>query len=267
VQAARAEVAEGNTNGPEKMSALAEGHEVMKAWKNDGVVVTAQVILPVPMKQMSGKSRGAEEGVFVCLGRAVLTRQIDESVMLSKTEAVEKVEGWEASGSGLVMTAILRLKVEVAVEVAVTMVVAVVVERLEEAAAAAGKAVMAELEALKEEGRTSLGKVVVGILDAEVKGEDAGAVLSGGAEVASHLTKAAAAAGDCPTVAVQAEGCRMVGVEGVVWRMVVGAGVLRVGEVGARDLSSKTLEFWDRGVQAVQLSKSSMTSPKKRPSH
>jgi hypothetical protein len=74
VQAARAEVAEGNTNGPEKRCALVEGHEVMKAWRNDGVVVTAQVILPVPTKQMSEKSRGAEEGVFVCSERVVLTR-------------------------------------------------------------------------------------------------------------------------------------------------------------------------------------------------
>ena len=184
--------------------------------------------------------------------------------MLSKMEAVEKVEGWEANGSGLVMTANLRLKMEVAVEVAVTMMAAVVVERLE-VAAAAGKVVMAELEALKEEGRTSLGRVVVGILDAEMKGEDVGVVLSGGAEVVSHLTKAAAA--DFQTVAVQAEGCRMVGVVGVVWRTVVEAGVLRVGEVGARDLSSKPLEFWGRVVQAVRLSKSSMTSPKKRPFH
>jgi hypothetical protein len=163
VQAARAEVAEGNINGPEKRSALAEGHEVMRVWKNDGVVVTAQVMLPVPTKQMSEKSRGAEEGVFVCLERAVLTRQIDESVMLSKTEAVEKVEGWEASGSVLVMTATLRLKAEVEVEVAVTRVAVVVVERL---VAVAGKAVMAELEALKEGGRTSSGKLVVGILGA-----------------------------------------------------------------------------------------------------
>jgi hypothetical protein len=99
----------------------------MKAWKNDGVVVTAQVMLPVPTKQMSEKSRGAEEGVFVCLRRAVLTRQIDESVMLLKTEGVEKVEGWEASRSVLVMTATLRLKAEMAVEVAVTMAAAAVV--------------------------------------------------------------------------------------------------------------------------------------------
>jgi hypothetical protein len=127
VQAARAEVAEANTNGPEKRSVLAEGHEVMKAWKNDGVVVTAQVMLPVPTKQMSEKSRGAEEGVFVCLRRAVLTRQIDESVMLLKTEGVEKVEGWEASRSVLVMTATLRLKAEMAVEVAVTMAAAAAV--------------------------------------------------------------------------------------------------------------------------------------------
>lgn len=40
MQVARVEVAEGNTNGPEKRSAAA-GHEVMKAWENDGVVVTA----------------------------------------------------------------------------------------------------------------------------------------------------------------------------------------------------------------------------------
>jgi hypothetical protein len=181
--------------------------------------------------------------------------------MLSKTEAVERVEGWGASGSVLVMTATLRLKLEVAVEVAVTMVVAAVVERLE-AVEVAGKAVMVELEALIEEGRTSSGKVVVGILDEEVKGEDAGVVLLGGAEVANHLTKAAAAAGECQTV-VEAEGWRMVGVVGVVWRTAVEAGVLRVGEVGARGLSSKTLEFWGRGVQAVRLSKSSMTSPKR----
>jgi hypothetical protein len=95
-----------------------------------------------------------------------------------------------------------------------------------------------------------------------VKGEDEAVVLLGGAEVASHLMKAAAA-GDCQTVGVEAEGCRMVGVVGVVWRMVVEAGVLRVGEVDARDLGSKTLEFCDRGAQAVRLSKSSMTSPKR----
>ena len=89
-------------------------------------------------------------------------------------------------------------------------------------------------------------------------------VLLRGVEVASHLTKvAAAAAQDCQRVAVEAEGYRMAGVVGVVWRTVVEAGVLRVGEDGAHDLDSKTLEFWDRGVQAVQLSKSSMTSPKR----
>lgn len=51
----------------------------------------------------------------------------------------------------------------------------------------------------------------------------------------------------------------------VVWRAVavVEAGVLRVEEVDARDSSSKTLEFWDRGESAVRLSKSSMTSPKR----
>lgn len=93
MQAARAGVAEGNTTEPERRSALAEGHEAMKAWKNDGVMVTEQVMLPVQTKRMCEKSRGAEEEVFVCLGRAVLMGQIDDSVILSKTEAVEKVEG------------------------------------------------------------------------------------------------------------------------------------------------------------------------------
>jgi hypothetical protein len=55
----------------------------------------------------------------------------------------------------------------------------------------------------------------------------------------------------------------MVGVVGVGWKTVVEAGVLRVEEVGARDLSSKTLKFWNWGAQAVRLSKSSMTSPKR----
>ena len=239
-----------NTNGPEKKSALAEGHEVLK---NDGVVVTAQVMLPVPTKQMNEKSRGVEEGVFVCLGRAVLTRQIDESVMWSKPEGVEKVEEWEASELALVMTVTLRLKSAVEVVVAVMMAaVAVVVERLE-AVAVVGKAVMAELEALKEEGRTSSGKVVVGIFDAEVNEEDAEVVLLGGAEVASHLTKGAEVVGDCQTAVVEVEGWTTVGVGEAVWRTGVEAGVLRVEEVGARDL---------RGAQAVRLSKSSMTSLK-----
>lgn len=149
MQAARAGVAEGSANGPERRSALAEGHKARKAWRNDVVVVIAQVMLPVLTKQMNGKSRGAEEGVFVYLGRAVWTSQIDESVMLSKREMVEKVEGWEASGSVLVMAATLRLKVEAEAE-AVMMAVVVVVERLEEVAEEeAGKAAMAELEALK----------------------------------------------------------------------------------------------------------------------
>ncbi len=70
----------------------------MKAWENDGVVVTIQVMLPVPMKrQMSKTSQGTEEGVFVCLGQVVLTRQINESMTLLAVEVVEKVEGWEAS--------------------------------------------------------------------------------------------------------------------------------------------------------------------------
>ena len=98
MQAAKAAVAEENTNGPEKRSALVEGHEVTMAWENDGVVVTVQVMLPVPTKrQTSETSQGMEEGVFVCLGQVVLTRQIDESVTLLVAEAVEKVEGWEAS--------------------------------------------------------------------------------------------------------------------------------------------------------------------------
>lgn len=245
-------VAEENADGPEKGSALAEGHEVLK---NDGVVVTAQVMLPVPTKQMSEKSRGVEEGVFVCLGQAVLTRQIDESVVWSKTEGVEKVEEWEASELALVMTVTLRLTSAVEVVVAVMMAaVAVVVEMLE-AVAVVGKAVMVELEALKEEGRTSSEKVVVGIFDTEVNGEDAGVVLLGGAEVVSHMTKAVEVVGDCQTVEVEVEGWTTVGEGEAVWRTgVVEAGVLRAEEVGARDL---------RGAQAVRLSKSSMTSLKR----
>ena len=42
-------------------------------------------------------------------GQVVLTRQIDESVTLSAAEAVEKVEGWEVSGSVLAMARTLRL--------------------------------------------------------------------------------------------------------------------------------------------------------------
>ena len=176
------------------------------------------------------------------------------------------------SGSVLVMAATLRLKVVEVVEEAVTMVVAavVVVERLVVVAAAAaaavgGKAVMAELEALKGKGKTSWGKVVVGI-DAEVKGEDAGVDLLEGAEVASYLTKAVAVVGDCQTVEVEVEGLKMVGVVGVVWKTAVEAGVLTVGEVGARDLRSKRMDFWDLRAQAVRLWKSWTTSLK-RPFH
>jgi hypothetical protein len=51
VQAAKAAVAEENTKGPGKRSAGVEGHEVTKAWKNDGVMVTAQQVkLPVLTK-------------------------------------------------------------------------------------------------------------------------------------------------------------------------------------------------------------------------
>lgn len=105
--------------------------------------------------------------------------------------------------------------------------------------------------------------MAVWVLDAEVKEEDVGVDLLGGAEAASHLTKAVEEVGDCQTVGVEAEGWMMVGVVGVVWRTVVEAGVLKVGEVGARDLSLKTLESWDRKVQAVRLSKSWMTSLKR----
>ncbi len=42
----------------------------MKAWKDDGVVVTAQVMLPMPTKRQTSKnSQGVEEEVFICLGR------------------------------------------------------------------------------------------------------------------------------------------------------------------------------------------------------
>jgi hypothetical protein len=84
------------------------------------------------------------------------------------------------------MATTLSLKVEVEAAV-VVMVVEAEVERLEGVVVGAdGKAVMVELEALKEGGEASSGKVVVEILDAEVKGEDVGVVLLGEAAVAGH---------------------------------------------------------------------------------
>jgi hypothetical protein len=193
------------------------------------------------------------------LGRVVLTKQIDESVLLSKGEGVGKVEGWEENGSVLVMATTLSLKVEAEAAV-VVMVVVAVVERLEGVAVGAdGKVVMVELEALKEGG--SSGKVVVGILNARVEEEDAEVVLLG-AGAAGHPREAAA--GDSQKVVEEVVGWMMEAVVVVVWRAVEEeAGVLRVGEVGARDSSSKTLEFWDREESAVRLSKSSMTSRKR----
>ena len=180
--------------------------------------------------------------------------------MLSKAEAVGKVVGWEGNGSVLVMATTLSLKVEVEAAV-VVMVVEVVVGRLEGVAVGAdGKAVMVELEALKE--GASSGKVVVGILDARVKGEDAVVVLLGAAAVGHPREEAAA--GDSRTGVVEVVGWRMEGVAAVVWMVVVvEAGVLRVGEVDARDSSLKTLEVWDRGESAARLSKSWMTSRKR----
>ena len=180
--------------------------------------------------------------------------------MLSKAEAVGKVVGWEGNGSVLVMATTLSLKVEVEAAV-VVMVVEVVVGRLEGVAVGAdGKAVMVELEALKE--GASSGKVVVGILDARVKGEDAVVVLLGAAAVGHPREEAAA--GDSRTGVVEVVGWRMEGVAAVVWMVVVvEAGALRVGEVDARDSSLKTLEVWDRGESAARLSKSWMTSRKR----
>lgn len=181
-------------------------------------------------------------------------------MVLSKAEAVGKVVGWEGNGSVLVMATTLSLKVEVEAA-AVVMVVEVVVGRLEGVAVGAdGKAVMVELEALKE--GASSGKVVVGILDARVKGEDAVVVLLGAAAVGHPREEAAA--GDSRTGVVEVVGWRMEGVAAVVWMVVVvEAGVLRVGEVDARDSSLKTLEVWDRGESAARLSKSWMTSRKR----
>ena len=117
--------------------------------------------------------------------------------MLSTGEAVEavgNVVGWEANGQVQVMAMTLRLRVE-AVVVVVVMMAEAEAERLEEVAVGAdGKAVMAELKALKEEGRASSGKVVVGILSVEVK-EDMGVVPLEGAGGTSHPREAVAA--DC----------------------------------------------------------------------
>lgn len=75
MQAARAAVAEENTKGPGKKSVAVEGQEVKMASENGGIMVSAQVKPPVPTKiQISEKYQDAEEEVFVCLRREVLTR-------------------------------------------------------------------------------------------------------------------------------------------------------------------------------------------------
>ena len=192
-------MAEENTKGPGKKSVAVEGQEVKMASENGGIMVSAQVKPPVPTKiQISEKYQDAEEEVFVCLRREVLTRQVDGFVMLSTGEAVEavgNVAGWEANGQVQVMAMTLRLRVEAVVVVVVVMMAEAEAERLEEVAVGAdGKAVMAELKALKEEGRASSGKVVVGILSVEVK-EDMGVVPLEGAGGTSHPREAVAA--DC----------------------------------------------------------------------
>ena len=164
--------------------------------------------------------------------------------MPSEAEAVRKVEGWGANGSVLVMAMTLRLKAEVEAAAAAMMAVAVV-ERLKGVAVEAdGKAVMAELKALKEGDGVSSGKVVVGILDGEMKGEDTGVVLLEGAGAAGHLKGAGEGVADSQTEVVVVVGWKMEGVAVVVLRTVeAAAAVLRVAEVAARDSGSKALEF------------------------
>ena len=184
--------------------------------------------------------------------------------MPSEAEAVRKVEGWEASGSVLVMAMTLRWKAEVEAAAAAMMAVAVV-ERLEGVAVGAdGKAVMAELKALKEGDGVSSGKVVVGILDGGMRGEDTAVVLLEVAGGGGHLTGAGVAVADSQTEVVVVVEWKMEGEVVVVLRTVeAAAAVLRVAEVAARRSRSKTLEFWKGGELALRLSKSSMTSPKR----
>ena len=230
-------------------------------------MVNAQVKLTVLTKiQINERCLGAEEEVFVCLRRVVLTRHIDWFVMLSTggvVEAVGKVVGWEANGSVQVMAMTLRLKVE-AEAVVVVMIAEVVVEKSEGVAVGAdGMVAMAELKALREGGGPSSGKVVVGILNVEVKGEDTGVVPLEGAGGAGHPREVAVAVADSQTVVVAVVGWRMEAVEVEVLRTVVEeAVVLRVAEVAAHGSHSKTLEFWEGWEQALRLSKSLMTSPK-----
>ena len=61
-------MAEENTKEQEKESTAVEGQEVRMTLENDGVMVNAQVRLPVPKMQISEKCQGAEEEIFVCLG-------------------------------------------------------------------------------------------------------------------------------------------------------------------------------------------------------
>jgi len=97
-----------NTKGPGKKNAAVEGHKGKMALASEEGVATAQVKLLVLMRvPISEKYRGGEGEVFVYLGQMVLRKRIDESVMLSKVEAVGKAVGWEANGlaSGMVASA------------------------------------------------------------------------------------------------------------------------------------------------------------------
>lgn len=91
---AKAVEAEVNTKGPGKKSAAVEEHGVKRALANEVGAATAQVKLLALMRVLiSEKYRGAEGEVFVCSGQMVLRKRIDDSVKLSKVEAVGKVVG------------------------------------------------------------------------------------------------------------------------------------------------------------------------------
>jgi hypothetical protein len=129
---ARTAAAEENMKGPGRKNVHVERHEVTMALANGVGVVTVQAKLPVLMRtRINERHRDAEEEVFVCLGQMVLRKQVDESVKLSRTEAVGKVGGWGANESASVIVATAKLKEGEAA------VVLVVVEKLEVAAVAA----------------------------------------------------------------------------------------------------------------------------------
>ena len=241
--------AEVNTKGPGKKNAVVEGHEGKMALESEVGVATARVKLLVLMRVLiTEKYRGAEGEVFVCSGQMVLRTRIDESVKMSKVEAVRKVVVWEANGLASVMVASAKLKAEVAgVEVLVvdeTSEAVEVVEKLVEVGAEKVAVAADDGKISNEKGTWSGDAVVVPLDEKEMEGEvpnqDCEVDPSQGA-VVDRSKGVAEGEGDSQTEEAEAGVCRMgVEVEVGLWMVVGEVGVLMMAdEAGARDLSGK----------------------------